>query len=375
MALQTIAVIGGLDVDLIMITSRIPDRGESVQAIEYREALGGKGANCAVATYRACHKKPKRNKEDLNNEQTASERNIHVKMIGAVGDDEYADTFITALNQDGVDTSGIVTVPNTQTSRCFVLLEHPTGENRCLFTPGATAMWKKEDFLSAEQLGGGIQPDLVVAQMEISTEVVETMIETAGKAGIDFCLNAAPATAPIGDRFYQHLTQLMVNESEAAVLSGRRHRVIEVLNEETWPDVAQEFLDRGIRNVVITLGARGAFYASTKVSCHCPAFDVKVKDTTGAGYANISLPPSVNARAYTDWGPRGSDNFIGTYAVDYLRQRARGTWYIRRAVTRATKAAAIKIQSAGAQHGIPWADEIDVFNAPTKMPSRARSRM
>ncbi|KAK7953049.1 hypothetical protein PG988_013743 [Apiospora saccharicola] len=140
MASQTIAVIGGLDVDLVMVTSRIPDRGESVQAIEYREALGGKGANCAVATYRACHKKPKRNKQDFNNEQPASKRNIHVKMIGAVGDDEYGDKFITSLSRDGVDASGIVTIANTQTSRCFVLLEHPTGENRCLFTPGATAM-------------------------------------------------------------------------------------------------------------------------------------------------------------------------------------------------------------------------------------------
>lgn len=58
MAPQTIAVIGGLDADLIMITSRIPDRGESALANEYHEALGGKGANSAIATYRTCHKRP-----------------------------------------------------------------------------------------------------------------------------------------------------------------------------------------------------------------------------------------------------------------------------------------------------------------------------
>ncbi|KAK7953048.1 hypothetical protein PG996_013941 [Apiospora saccharicola] len=187
--------------------------------------------------------------------------------------------------------------------------------------------------------------------MEISTEVVETMIETAGNASIDLCLNAAPATAPIGERFYQHLAHLIVNDSEAVILSGRRPGIDE-LNEDILPDSAQGFLDRGVRNVVITLGARGAFYANAKVSDYCPAFDITVKDTTGAG-----------------------DTFKGTYASDYLRQRARGDWDIKRAVLRASKAAAIKIQSAGAQHGIPWVDDIDGFNAPTKAPSRAYSRM
>jgi ribokinase len=54
-AKETIAIIGGLDADLIMIANRIPDRGESLLANEYMEALGGKEANSAIATYRACH--------------------------------------------------------------------------------------------------------------------------------------------------------------------------------------------------------------------------------------------------------------------------------------------------------------------------------
>lgn len=59
------------------------------------------------------------------------------------------------------------------------------------------------------------------------------------------------------------------------------------------------------------------------------------------------------------------DTFTGAYASDYLRQKASGTWGIRSAVCRANKAAAITIQSVGAQNGIPWADEIENFNAPT----------
>ncbi|OHE98390.1 hypothetical protein CORC01_06386 [Colletotrichum orchidophilum] len=374
MAPQTIAVIGGLDADLVMIAPRIPDQGENVLANEYLETLGGKGANSAIATYRACHKKSLEhtgipvNKvtekpaggDDVttaNTELTTSalgelaidspgEGNIQVKMIGAVGDDRYEEKFIVGLSNNGVDASGIVTVPNTRSSVCFVMVEDTTRENRCLFTLGATASWKKEDFISAEQLGGGIRPELIVAQMEIDKEIVETMIATAGKAGIEFCLNAAPAT-PIGKRFYRYVTHLLVNESEAAIMSGRDR---DEVNEETWPVIAREFLNRGVKNVVITLGSKGAFYAKATGSSQCPAFDVEVKDTTGAG-----------------------DTFTGAYASDYLGQKARGVWDIRSAVIRGNKAAALTIQSVGAQAGIPWADEIDRFDAPRKVIDAVRS--
>lgn len=200
-------------------------------------------------------------------------------MIGAIGDDRYGPLFVNELERNGINTSGIVTVPNTRSSVCFVMVENTTRENRCLFTLGATATWKKEDFMEVESLGGGIVPDLVVAQMEINKETVEAMIETAGKGKVDFCLNAAPAT-PIATRLYRYITILIVNESEAAIMSGR-HR--DEVNENTWLTIANEFLAHGVANVVITLGGQGAFYATRSVSGHCPAFKVKVIDTTGAG--------------------------------------------------------------------------------------------
>ncbi|KAH6636429.1 ribokinase [Chaetomium tenue] len=340
MAPQTIAVIGGLDADLIMIASRIPGPGESLLANEYIEALGGKGANSAIAAYRTCHKRPVQDNDGAVGDLPLADDGIEVKMIGAVGDDGYGAKFVAELNKNGVDTSGIVTVPDTRSSVCFVMVEHPTRENRCLFTLCATATWKKEHFRNAEQLGGGTRPDVVVAQMEITKDVVEAMIETAGRAGIEFCLNAAPAT-PIGECFYRHLTHLLVNESEAAIMSGREGGEV---NEDSWPIIAQEFLNRGVKNVVITLGARGTFYANADGSFHCPAYEVAVKDTTGAG-----------------------DTFTGAYSSDYLRQKAKGAWDIRSAVIRANKAAAMTIRSVGAQNGIPWSDEIGRFDAPYKL--------
>ena len=306
MAPKTISIIGGLDYDLIMIANRIPDRGESLLANEYLEALGGKGANSAIATYRTCHKKPieahetpavETSEEPANGQpqpaiiekplqgqervisQPDRELKINVKMVGAVGDDKYGERFYAELTKNGVDSSSVITVPNVQSSICFVMLENYTRENRCLFTLGATATWKKEHFLKVEDLGHGVRPDLCVAQMEIHKEVVEQMIETAGKAGIDFCLNAAPAN-PITNRTYRYITHLLVNESEAAIMSGRD---LNEVNKDTWPVICQEFLNRGVKNVVLTLGAKGAYYATTLERDHCLAYKVNVVDTTGAG--------------------------------------------------------------------------------------------
>jgi ribokinase len=67
----------------------------------------------------------------------------------------------------------------------------------------------------------------------------------------------------------------------------------------------------------------------------------------------------------------GSDTFTGAYASDYLRRKGAGRWDIRRAVIRASKAAALTITRMGAQTGIPWADEIDRFHAPFNEPDIA----
>lgn len=133
--------------------------------------------------------------------------------------------------------------------------------------------------MKVENLAHGPRPDLVIAQMEIRKEVVQQMIETVGKAGIDFLLNAAPAD-PITIRSYRYITHLLVNESEAAILSGRD---LEEVNQDTWPEIAQEFLDLNVKNVVITLGAKGAYYATTTESDHVPGYKVNVIDSTGAG--------------------------------------------------------------------------------------------
>lgn len=208
------------------------------------------------------------------------ENDIYVRMVGAVGDDKYAELFRNDLKKNGVDNSGLITIPRRPSSECFVIVEKYTGENRCLYALGATEAWKKEDFMKAENLAHGPRPDLVIAQMEIRKEVVQQMIETVSQAGIDFLLNVAPAD-PITICSYRYITHLIVNESEAAIMSGRD---LKEVNQGTWPKIAQEFQYRGVKNVVITVGEKDAYYATTTDRDHILGYRVKVVDSTGAGW-------------------------------------------------------------------------------------------
>ncbi|TVY31583.1 Ribokinase [Lachnellula subtilissima] len=263
MAPKTISITGGLDYDLIVIANRIPDGGESLLANECLEALGGKGANSAISTYRTCHKRP----------------------IGFDSQDK---------NEDVLEESG---KPKPVVWQCLQPLITKTTFKPLRRTAGDRRRRRRAD----DRYGW--------------------------PSRIDFLLNAAPAS-PVTKRTYRYITHLLVNESEAAAMSNR---VRDEVRQETWPIIAQEFLNWGVKNVVITLGAKGAYYANA--SC------------------------------------RAGDTFTGAYASNYLRQKTAGDWNIRAAVVRANKAAAITIEKLGAQAGIPWADEIDRFDAPFNDPA------
>ena len=153
------------------------------------------------------------------------------------------------------------------------MVKHHTCENRCLFTPGANAVWRKEHFLRPEDLGNA---NLGIAQMEIEKEVVEQILTTTGQAGVEIVINAALAQR-IEERVWKWVSHLLVSESEAGVMSGRD------VNEDTWSVICQVFLDRGVKNVVITLGTKGAYYATAMERGRCLGYKVGVVDTTGTG--------------------------------------------------------------------------------------------
>lgn len=326
MAQKTISVIGSLNTDLVTITPRVPSGGETLTATSFSTGPGGKGANQAVACARLSRPKP-----SSNSQQPASD--ITVKMVGAVGDDEFGPTLFSSLKDSCVDTTGVRTISTTSTGVAVILVEENSGENRILLSPGANHYLYSNAFTSAKSLGSPL-PDLIIMQLEIPLETVLQILKTAREAGVDVLLNPAPAVK-LPDGIYSAVTHLIVNETEAAILTGRSVEDVEGQGFD-WSVVTEEFLQKGVKNVVVTLGAKGAFFASREGKGLVQAPKVKkVVDTTAAG-----------------------DTFVGAYAVNMVRKGG-NEGVSEGDVKLACRASGRTVEKQGAQVSIPWADEIE----------------
>ena len=356
---KTIVVIGGFVTDLVTVTNRCPDVGETITSASFSQHPGGKGANSAVAAYRLSHNKPAPatlptsagqsatatpptsttppllvsqavpvvfphseqingvagNIEKLAATQTeipalptgenvneidkppedttedVGDNEIQVRMTGALGEDSFADPLLKIMQENGVDVSRVRKVRGQPTGVGVVIVETILEENRILFYPGANYDLMPKEFETLESLNGpdAKKPDLIISQMELRRETVEQLLRTASANGVDTLLNPAPAHHLV-QAAYKMITHLVVNETEAAMLADMD--VDKMTDETEYGKVTDEFLKRGVPNVVITLGAKGAYY-STEIGRggYVEAEkDVKVKDTTGAGYVN-SHPP------------------------------------------------------------------------------------
>src|SRR6266487_2178335 len=138
----TIAIIGGLTVDLVTVADHLPDKGESLNVNSFSKHLGGKGAVTAVAVFRASHRKPngvnpaQTTNNDLHKEvhemngvgadiqmTSKPELDIQVRMTGAVGADEYGQSSIARLAETGVDISGVRMVEGQATGVSVIIIE------------------------------------------------------------------------------------------------------------------------------------------------------------------------------------------------------------------------------------------------------------
>jgi len=288
-----------------------------------------------------------------------------------VGSDEFGVELKTRLELDGVDTSGVQTIEGENSGTCVVIVESDIGESRNLAYQGANLRWAPRDQDTIECLAGGKKPDLVITHLGIRREQVERVLGTATQYGIDTVLNPSPAVYLTSSTF-RNVTHLLMNETEAAMLSGRTNA--EYTSLPDWEAAAKIYIEYGVKYVVLTLGAKGAYYTTYKGEKGLvPAEkDVKVIDTTGAGlvifFLTFSTLQALQYRTCSNLRLQNSttntfndyrDTFVGTYAVEYVRQKLQGRWDISEAIARACRASARTIERLGAQESIPWSDEID----------------
>ena len=269
-------------------------------------------------------------------------------MLGAVGSDPYGQTLLVALAAVQVDVSGISCAADTSTGVAVIIVDEPTGENRIILSPGANHILRPAAFLSLAALA---EPDLLVMQLEIPLDTVAAAARTAYAGGVPVLLNAAPAPdAESADVLVRHvfpcLAHLVVNETEAAALCDAN--VAELDEQAGLERVAAWFVDRGVGTVVITLGARGAFWMVAAVA-----------EGEGGGRSS-GLVPAVPVAEVVDTTAAG-DTFVGVYALRVADAAANEAVFgVEDAVRAAAVASALTVQRKGAQSSIPWGDELVV---------------
>ncbi|MCG7335760.1 ribokinase [Sporosarcina sp. ACRSM] len=298
----SIVIIGSLNLDMVLQSSKFPEEGETIIGQSFFSSMGGKGANQAVA---------------------AARLGAEVSLIGAVGNDAYGEQLINKLKEEGVNTSYITKISDQPTGIACVHVS--SNDNRITVIPGANYHLLPAHIDQAERLIEAA--DIVVLQMEIPIDTIIHGITRAKYLGKKIILNPAPAFNLPKDILSQ-IDYLTPNETELHILASGSDIEIDILNS------AQRLLKMGVGNLIVTLGEKGARYFSGKseekhFSSHC----VQVIDTTGAG-----------------------DAFNGGLAYSLAKGDE-----VDEAITFATKVGAHAVTKLGAQAGMPSNKELDAF--------------
>ncbi|MEA3406898.1 MAG: ribokinase [Chloroflexota bacterium] len=301
--MSEIAVVGSLNMDLVVRVERMPRPGETVHGREFTTIPGGKGANQAAA---------------------AARLGANVEMIGRVGEDAFGASILENMRAQGVGTSHVTRDAEAASGIAMIVVDR-AGENAIVVAPGANGRVTMQDVRAAQEVLA--QTPYVIMQFEVPLHTVRETIALASELGSRVILNPAPAHAVSSD-FFEGLYCLVVNETEAETFTGLT--VKDVTSAEKAGHALQE---KGVPVVVITLGADGALLLTDAHTVHVPAHKVDVVDTTAAG-----------------------DAFVGGLAVGLLRGLD-----VVEAVRYATCAGTLATTVLGAQTSLPSADQVDAL--------------
>jgi len=300
-----IAVIGSNMVDLISYIDQMPKAGETLEAAEFELGCGGKGANQAVA---------------------AARMGADVMMVTRVGDDLFADNTLRNLQRAGIDTRFVKKVPGVSSGVAPIFVDRSTSQNRILIVKGANNHLLPADI---DQAADALQQcRLIILQLEIPLETVYAAIDFARRHHIKVILNPAPAARELDIRYACQCEFFIPNETELEILTG-----MPVDNDDNIRRAGQSLLDQGLRNLIVTLGQRGALWMTDNSCEHVASLPVRALDTSGAG-----------------------DAFIGCFAQHYIRQND-----VLSAMQQAVVYAAYSVTGKGTQRSYPDAAQFHDF--------------
>ena len=293
---QPIVVFGSINLDLVARSPRLPVPGETILGHSFARVPGGKGANQAVA---------------------AARLGVPTVMVGRVGGDAFGQELLTSLQRSQVQCEGVQVDASTH-SGVAVIAVADGGENHIIVIPGANGRVDRTDVERLKPFLKGAASLLL--QFEIPLPVVQMAATAARAAGVRVILDPAPAVANLPADLYTLVDILTPNSVEASQLVGFAVDAPDAVNH-----AAQVLLQRGVKQVVIKLGAEGAFYATESETFWVPAFPVEAIDTVAAG-----------------------DAFNAGLAVALAEGRS-----LHEALTWGSAAGALAVTKAGAQSSLP----------------------
>lgn len=305
---EYVLIIGSSNMDLNIYIQRFPKPGETVTGGKFKQFLGGKGANQAVASVRS---------------------GTNTIFIGKIGKDAFGDQMVSRLNEEGIDMNRVIRDPSHSSGVAFILIDEK-GENLISVAPGANVHLTKSDIVKNAEIIRNAK--VLVVQMEIPIETIEKIFQIASEGEVYKILNPAPLT-PIPVDIFKNIDIIIPNEGELF----RLHSLLgfsELTSElkENIIQASKDITTFGVKIVITTLGNRGSLvYDGEKAEItEIPAFKVNAVDTVGAG-----------------------DCFNGVLASQICEGKT-----VVDAVKYATAAASIAVTRKGAQDSMPYFEEI-----------------
>lgn len=300
--MKNICVIGSLNMDLVVNVDKMPKPGQTIIGSNFKEVPGGKGANQAVAMARL---------------------NGNVSMIGKVGEDGFGQTLINSLKNDKVDTTYI------QTAKCStgvaLITVDKNAQNSIVVSPGANFEVKEEDI--DNNIEAIKNSDIVVLQLETPLNTIKYALNKAKELNKYTILNPAPAVK-LDDEIIKNVDLLTPNETELEIISG-----VSIENEEDIQKAAQIMIEKGVKELIVTLGSKGSLYINKEKSMFKKAYKVEAVDTTAAG-----------------------DSYTGALAVALSKDKN-----IEEAMDFASKVGALSVLKEGAQSSLPTLEDVNNF--------------
>lgn len=299
--MRKIIVIGSSNTDMVVKCKKLPTPGETILGGAFLMNPGGKGANQAVA---------------------AARLNGIVTFVTKTGNDHFGEQSKLLFEKEGIDTRFLIRDQKNSSGVALIAVDE-NGENTIVVASGSNATLSAYDI--DEEVYVADKEDVYLMQLEIPVGTVEYVAQKVSDKGNRVILNPAPARL-LSQELLDSVYVLTPNEIEAEILTG-----IKVENASSAERSAKKLLDKGVKNVIITMGAAGAYLCTPEISKMIPVVPVKAVDTTAAG-----------------------DVFNGALAVALAEGKD-----LEEAVGFANKAASISVTRLGAQASAPYRNELD----------------